>query len=79
MGLKKLKVQKVEDKQKRNVIKNKRKTGLLKKAVELSVMCGQEIIVVFNDPDLNRMQIYQSHENYDINTFLDRLKVLENK
>jgi hypothetical protein len=58
MGIRKLKTVKVEDKTKRHVIKNKRRQGLLKKAVELSIMCDQEIILIVNDKELGRVHLY---------------------
>lgn len=47
MGRRKLAVRRIEDKSSRQVTFSKRKAGLLKKARELSVLCGVEIAVIF--------------------------------
>ena len=43
--------EKIGDSRKRQVIKNKRRNGVLKKAMELSVMCNQQIYLVIYDKD----------------------------
>eukprot|EP00183_Erythrolobus_madagascarensis_P002921 CAMPEP_0185849624 /NCGR_PEP_ID=MMETSP1354-20130828/4072_1 /TAXON_ID=708628 /ORGANISM="Erythrolobus madagascarensis, Strain CCMP3276" /LENGTH=503 /DNA_ID=CAMNT_0028550187 /DNA_START=315 /DNA_END=1826 /DNA_ORIENTATION=+ len=49
MGRKKIKIQPIEDPRNRHVTFNKRKTGLLKKAMELAVLCDCEIgLVIFS-------------------------------
>lgn len=40
MGKKVANIDKIENKRKRTVVKNKRRNGLLKKAVELTLLCG---------------------------------------
>ena len=65
MGRNKLPIKYIEDKKRRTVIKNKRKHGLLKKAVELSIVGNQMITVSIFDPDYNRMIIYNSHSELD--------------
>jgi hypothetical protein len=39
MGKRSLPMQKIDHKRRRTVVKNKRRNGLLKKAVELSLLC----------------------------------------
>ncbi|PIA15186.1 SRF-like protein, partial [Coemansia reversa NRRL 1564] len=46
MGRKKIKIQTIKDERNRQVTFLKRKSGLLKKAYELSVLCDCEIAVV---------------------------------
>ena len=55
------KTRKIENKNQRNVAFCKRKRGLLKKAIELSRLCDQNILMVVFDPDKQKAIIYQSH------------------
>jgi MADS-box transcription factor, plant len=41
----------VENQSQRNVTYSKRKRGILKKAIELSVLCAQDIYLVIFDKD----------------------------
>ena len=49
MGKRRLPIQKIDHKRRRTVVKNKRRNGLLKKAVELSLLCEQKIYIVIYD------------------------------
>ncbi len=50
MGRKKITISKINDERNRQVTFTKRKTGLMKKAYELSVLCDCEIvIIIFNN------------------------------
>jgi hypothetical protein len=50
MGRKKITINKITDERNRQVTFTKRKTGLMKKAYELSVLCDCEIvIIIFNN------------------------------
>ncbi|CAF0743736.1 unnamed protein product [Didymodactylos carnosus] len=52
MGRKKIQIQRIADERTRQVTFTKRKFGLMKKAYELSVLCGCEIaLIVFNSND----------------------------
>jgi hypothetical protein len=51
VGRKKIKIEKIEDSKNRQVTFNKRKVGLLKKAIELSVLCGCEVSVLIFHSD----------------------------
>lgn len=46
MGRRKLEIKKIEDKNSRQVTFSKRRSGLMKKAKELSVLCDVEVAVV---------------------------------
>ena len=49
MGRKKIIIRKIQDERSRHATFAKRKNGLIKKAMELSVLCGCEIaLVMFN-------------------------------
>ena len=52
MGKKKVDVNKyLEDQSKRDVTYAKRKRGIIKKMIELSTMCGQDIFLVIFDKE----------------------------
>lgn len=51
MGRKRLKIKKISDFKTRLITFDKRKRGLLKKAMELSILCGHEILVSYLEDD----------------------------
>ena len=56
MGKKKIdKISLITNKQQRKVAYCKRKRGFLKKAIELSQMCGQEICMIIHDPESGKV------------------------
>eukprot|EP00474_Spongospora_subterranea_P008570 CRZ09028.1 hypothetical protein [Spongospora subterranea] len=68
MGRKKILIHKIDDVKNREVTFNKRKVGLMKKAIELSVLCDCEVaVVVFHDSHL-----YQYSSDPTITTTLKR-------
>jgi hypothetical protein len=59
MGRKKIKITKILDERSRAATFAKRKNGLLKKAIELSILCDCEIaLVVFNQVHSSDVRIY---------------------
>lgn len=60
MGKKKLPMVRIDQKRRRTVVKNKRRNGLIKKAVELSLLCSQQIYIAIFDPEYDRMIQYIS-------------------
>jgi len=61
MGKKKIEVfAKISDKNSRNVTYSKRKKGLIKKAMELSILCQQEIYLAILDKEKNKFVLYTS-------------------
>lgn len=52
MGRKKIKIRMIGDEKKRSTTFNKRKKGLLKKAMELSILCGCDVSVIINGEDM---------------------------
>ena len=66
MGKRKLPMEKIEHKRRRTVVKNKRRNGLIKKAVELSLLCDQRIYMVVYDNEYDRMIQFMSDDSFDI-------------
>ena len=61
MGKKKLEaIEKIMNKNTRNVTYCKRKRGLIKKAIELSKLCNQQIFMVIFDVEKQRLVQYNS-------------------
>ena len=53
MGRRKIKIERVKDSNTRQVTFSKRRTGLFKKANELSILCGAEVAIVVFSPGNN--------------------------
>jgi hypothetical protein len=52
----------------RNLAYNKRKRGLLRKAIELSVLCEQDIFMVIFDRKKNRLVEFNSSREFSLGT-----------
>jgi hypothetical protein len=74
MGRNKIKIQKIKNERIRQVTFYKRKKGLLKKAMELSLLCDVKVFLTIVDKN-HRMMIFSSEENvYEFkNNYLDNL------
>ena len=69
MGRKKIKIERIADERNRQVTFTKRKNGLMKKAMELSVLCDCDIaLVIYNSHD----KLYQYSSASDIDEVLAR-------
>ena len=67
MGKKKIEVfKKIENRSTRYVTCHKRKKGLLKKAMELSILCQQEMLLVIWDKEQNKLVTYQSDAQFSL-------------
>jgi hypothetical protein len=65
MGKKKLEsITKIQDKNSRNVTYCKRKRGLIKKAMELSKLCDQQIYMAVFDKEKQRLVEYRSTPDF---------------
>ena len=51
---------------KRKVTSSKRKRGLIKKAIELSEMCGLDIFMMIFDKEKQKFVQLNSHDDFDI-------------
>ena len=70
MGRKKIKITKILDERSRAATFAKRKNGLLKKAIELSILCDCEIaLVVFNQVHMSATRISSPHSNDQFTLF----------
>ena len=68
MGKKKIEVfEKIADKNSRQVTYNKRKKGLVKKAMELSILCEQEVYLMIVDKSKSKLVVYTSTQDFDCN------------
>lgn len=66
MGKKKLdQIKLVANKNQRNVTYSKRKRGILKKAIELSVLCGQDIFLVIFDKQKQKLIEFRSSMEFN--------------
>lgn len=69
MGRKKIKIKPIEDKKLRQITYCKRKKGLLKKTMELSLLCKTQVFLAFVDHH-NNLVIYNSEGH--IANFVDK-------
>jgi YD repeat-containing protein len=75
MGKKKIdRLSLIENKMQRNVAFCKRKRGFLKKAIELSQLCAQNILVIIHDKEKNRVVQYSSEDTFTFKQAYDALK-----
>lgn len=75
MGKKKIdRLSLIENKMQRNVAFCKRKRGFLKKAIELSQLCAQNILVIIHDEEKNRVVEYASDHSFTIKRAYEALK-----
>ena len=73
MGKKKIdKIEKIENTNSRNVTYNKRTKGLVKKSIELSVLCDQEVFVYIYDKNKDKVIHFHSDPEMDINEIFTR-------
>lgn len=75
MGKKKIdKLKLIESKTQRNVAFCKRKRGFLKKAIELSYLCGQQILIIIYDEERGRVVQFSSEDSFQIGEAYKALK-----
>ena len=54
------------DQKTRDICYCKRKRGLVKKAIELSMLCGQDIMVIIFDKSKQKLVEYRSNDEFSI-------------
>jgi hypothetical protein len=65
MGRNKIKIEKIKSERNRNITFIKRKKGLIKKAMELSLLCDAEILVAIVSKDNEQLSLFCSDESVD--------------
>ena len=73
MGRNKIKIEKIKSERNRNITFIKRKKGLIKKAMELSLLCDAEILVAIVSKDNEQLSLFCSDESVE-NFLLKYLK-----
>lgn len=71
MGRRKIKIGFIEDEKFRKVTCCKRKKGLVKKAMELSMLCGNDILLIIRDNTSSQTILYTSLPQNDNAFFND--------
>ena len=54
---------------KQSVTLNKRKRGILRKAIELATICGQHVYIAIADPKSKTLAEYKSDAKFDLKTY----------
>ena len=54
----------IEDYAKRNVTFCKRKKGIIKKAIEVSLLCDKEVAIYILDKRVNKLVAFNSSQNF---------------
>ena len=60
MGRNKITIEKIKSERNRQATFTKRKNGLIKKAMELSILCDCEIALICFHPTNNKISVYSS-------------------
>ena len=85
MGRKKIRIERIKDERNRQVTFTKRKNGLMKKAMELSVLCDCDIALVIVNSNNKAFQYSSSAKDGEIESVLEKYrkaamkKVVNNK
>jgi hypothetical protein len=65
------KLERIECDTDRKISYCKRKRGLLKKAIEISVLCDLNICILIQDPDRNNIVQFCSSRDYPVQNFFE--------
>jgi hypothetical protein len=77
MGRKTISIQKIENKIPREYAFVQRKRGLIKKAIELAVLCDKEVFLAIYDHQTQRMCEYFSNEDFNVDMVNQIMKTAE--
>ena len=72
MGRNKILIQKIQDERIRNITYYKRKKGLIKKAMELSLLCDIDIFVGIYPKHISQNQLLIFCTKNNVNFFIDK-------
>lgn len=72
MGRKKIQIQRIQDERTRQTTFSKRKVGLVKKAIELSVLCECEVIMI----GFGANQIF-AYSSSDMDSLIEQYKAFD--
>ncbi len=65
MGRNRIKIEKIKSEKNRNITYVKRKKGLIKKAMELSLLCDANIFLCLVPKGTNQMSLFCSSDSFD--------------
>lgn len=65
MGKNKIKIEKLQNERTRQITYNKRKRGLIKKAMELSILCESDIFLIVSNKERKDLTLYSSIQNIE--------------
>ena len=65
MGRNKIKIERIKSERNRNITYIKRKKGLIKKAMELSLLCDANIFLCLIQKETNQMSLFCSSDSTD--------------
>jgi hypothetical protein len=65
MGRNKIKIERIKSERNRNITYIKRKKGLIKKAMELSLLCDANIFLCLIPKETNQMSLFCSSDSAD--------------
>ena len=65
MGRNKIKIERIKSERNRNITYIKRKKGLIKKAMELSLLCDANIFLCLIPKETNQMSLFCSSDSVD--------------
>ena len=74
MGRKKIRIERIKDERNRQVTFTKRKNGLMKKAMELSVLCDCDIALVIVNSNNKAFQYSSSAKDGEIESVLEKYR-----
>lgn len=67
MGKRKIQASvRIEDNNARRITYLKRKKGLVKKAMELSMLCEQKVMLAIYDENVGKLVFFSSHDDFDV-------------